>query len=288
MVKDRSASAHILGFLLTLMSVLVILMVMVPILNVFAISFSSYEAFTRGEVGLWPVEWSLKAYQRIFSEGIIPRGLFNSVVYTLLGTTVNMVLTTLTAYPLSRSYMPMRKTLSAILTFPLLFSGGMVPTFLLVSNLGLYNTIWALVIPNAIAVYYLTVMRTALEGIPAELNEAATLDGASEFMIFMRITLPLSKATLAAVALFYAVGHWNSWFDASIYLKSSAKYPLQLVLRNNILSNEAVMQTGEGNNIGITSIQYASLFISMIPMMLVYPFIQKYFVKGVMIGSVKG
>ena len=216
------------------------------------------------------------------------QGLKYSVLYTALGTLINVILTILTAYPLSRPEMPFRKTISMFFAFTMFFSGGTIPTFLLVQKLGLYNTIWAMVIPNAMQVYNMIIMRTFFQSIPFELTEAARLDGANDFKILWDVILPLSKASIATIALFYAVMHWNSWFQASIYFSSSDKAPLQLVLRNMVINAETLVKSGEASNLGSTSINYATLFISMLPMMALYPFIQKYFVKGVMVGSVKG
>jgi len=288
MIKGRSLSSKLFDFILCIMCAVVLVSIIAPIMNIFAVSFSSYDAFTRGDVTFWPVEFSLDAYKAIIRDGKVLQGLKYSVLYTTLGTLINVILTILTAYPLSRPGMPFRKTISMFFAFTMFFSGGTIPTFLLVQKLGLYNTIWSMVLPNAMQVYNMIIMRTFFQSIPYELTEAARLDGANDFWILWDVIVPLSKASIATIALFYAVGHWNSWFQASIYFSSSDMAPLQLVLRNMVINAETLVKTGEASNIGATSISYATLFISMLPMMVLYPFVQKYFVKGVMVGSVKG
>lgn len=270
------------------MCAVVLVSIIAPILNIFAVSFSSYDAFARGDVSFWPVEFSLDAYKAIIHDGKVLQGLKYSVLYTALGTLINVILTILTAYPLSRPEMPFRKTISMFFAFTMFFSGGTIPTFLLVQKLGLYDSIWAMIIPGAMQIYNMIIMRTYFQSIPGELMEAARIDGANEWQTLWRIVLPLSKASIATIGLFYAVAHWNSWFNASIYLSSADKAPLQLVLRNMIFNAQALVRSGEADNIGTTTINYATLFISMVPMMIIYPFVQKYFVKGVMVGSVKG
>ena len=288
MIKDRSLSSKLFDLILFVMCTVVLVSIIAPIMNIFAVSFSSYDPFARGDVTFWPVEFSLDAYKAIIHDGKVLQGLKYSVLYTALGTLINVILTILTAYPLSRPEMPFRKTISKFFAFTMFFSGGTIPTFLLVQKLGLYNTIWAMVIPNAMQVYNMIIMRTYFQSIPGELMEAARIDGANEWQTLWRIVLPLSKASIATIGLFYAVAHWNSWFNASSYLSTADKAPLQLVLRNMIFNAQTLARTGEAEIIGATTINYAALFISMVPMMVLYPFVQKYFVKGVMVGSVKG
>ncbi len=288
MRKKQSISSKLFSFVLFCMCSAVLIGVLAPILNIFAVSFSSYEAFSRGEVGLLPVEFDTRAYRALIQDGKVLRGLGYSTLYTFLGTLINVALTTLTAYPLSRPEMPLRKTVSLFFAVTMFIGGGMIPTFLLVQKLGLYNTIWAMLLPKGMTVYNMIVMRSFFQALPGELPEAARIDGANDFQILRRIILPLSKASVATIALFYAVMHWNSWFEASIYFSNSNTAPLQLVLRNMVINAQKLVSSGEADNIGSTSMQYAALFVSMVPMMLIYPFVQKYFVKGVMIGSVKG
>jgi len=232
----------------------------------------------------------------IFTAGAVPRAFKNSVIYTVVGTLINLILTTSFAYPLSRKSLPLKSFYTWLVIITMYFSGGLIPLFILVKNLGLYDTMWALILPGAINTTNLIIMRTFFQNIPHELEESAYLDGANEFIIFTRIVLPLSKAALATVGLYYAVGHWNSWFNAMIFLSDQKKFPLQLVLRDIIMLAQTLQQAAEAGDlsarqelglINAKGVKYATLFVSMIPMLAVYPFVQKYFVKGVMIGSLK-
>ncbi len=291
MVRDRSVSAKVFEAVVHIVMICVVLLTLLPVIHVISISFSSAAAISRGDVGLWPVEFSVSAYTAIFKSGNVPRSFLNSVYYTALGTAINMLLTTMMAYPLSRTYLTFRKFYNVLVLITMFFSGGLIPTFLTVKNLGLYNTVWAIVLPGAISTWNLIIMRTFFMGLPAELEESAQLDGANDFTIFARIILPLSKASIATIALFYGVGHWNNWFSGMIYFKNSKSYPLQTILRSIVINSEVSDEITVDeviNSISAEGIKYSTLVVSMVPMMAVYPFIQKYFVKGVMIGSLKG
>lgn len=291
MVRDRSVSAKVFEAVVHIVMICVVLLTLLPVIHVISISFSSAAAISRGDVGLWPVKFSVSAYTAIFKSGNVPRSFLNSVYYTALGTAINMLLTTMMAYPLSRTYLTFRKFYNVLVLITMFFSGGLIPTFLTVKNLGLYNTVWAIVLPGAISTWNLIIMRTFFMGLPAELEESAQLDGANDFTIFARIILPLSKASIATIALFYGVGHWNNWFSGMIYFKNSKSYPLQTILRSIVINSEVSDEITVDeviNSISAEGIKYSTLVVSMVPMMAVYPFIQKYFVKGVMIGSLKG
>ncbi len=291
MVRDRSLSGRTFTAVVHVVMVFVLLITLLPVIHVISISFSSAAAINRGEVGLWPVELSISAYTAIFSTGNVPRSFMNSIYYTVLGTVINMVLTTMMAYPLSRPHLTFRKFYNVLILITMFFSGGLIPTFLTVRNLGLYDTVWAIVLPGAISTWNLIIMRTFFMNLPVELEESAQLDGANDLTIFSRIILPLSKASIATITLFYAVSHWNNWFNAMIYFKSSKSYPLQTILRSIVINNEMSeeMQVDEViDSVSAEGIKYSTLVVSMVPMLVVYPFIQKYFVKGVMIGSLKG
>ena len=291
MVRDRSISAKVFEAVVHIVMIRVVLLTLLPVIHVISISFSSAAAISRGDVGLWPVEFSVSAYTAIFKSGNVPRSFLNSVYYTALGTAINMLLTTMMAYPLSRTYLTFRKFYNVLVLITMFFSGGLIPTFLTVKNLGLYNTVWAIALPGAISTWNLIIMRTFFMGLPAELEESAQLDGANDFTIFARIILPLSKASIATIALFYGVGHWNNWFSGMIYFKNSKSYPLQTILRSIVINSEVSDEITVDeviNSISAEGIKYSTLVVSMVPMMAVYPFIQKYFVKGVMIGSLKG
>ena len=273
---------------------IIIVIVMVPLIFVVAASFSDPDLVIRGEVLLWPKGLTTKAYTMVFENKDIWRGFRNTLFYTALGTIISVTLTVLAAYPLSRKNLRGRNFFMMAVLFTMYFSGGMVPTYLLVKDLGMYNTIWAILIPNALSTYNLIVAKTFFENnIPEELYESARLDGCGNISMLLRIVLPLSKAILAVLVLYYAVAIWNSYFDALIYLKDSCLHPLQIVLRNILLLGQTE-QMGT-NDVGMAekikmaeAIKYSVIVVSSIPMLLLYPFVQKYFVKGVMIGAVKG
>ena len=266
-----------------------------PLLYVVSASFSDPILVMSGKVLLFPKGLTLKGYQKIFESREIWRSFLNSVFYTTLGTGINIVMTIMAAYPLSRQNLVGRRPISLLLTFTMYFSGGMIPSFLVVKLLGLYNTFWALIIPGAISTYNMIVMRSFFESsIPEELHDAAEIDGCNDYQYLIRILLPLSKPVLAVMVLFYGTGHWNAFFNAIIYLRNAADYPLQVVLRNillkNVLSENMITDFGGAANYSHTAeiIKYGLIIVSSIPMMVVYPFVQKHFVKGVMIGSIKG
>jgi len=208
----------------------------------------------------------------------------------LIGTALNLTLTTFAAYALSRKAFLLKKAIMMGIVFTMFFSGGLIPSYLIVKGLGLYNSRFALILPGAMSAWNMIIMRTSFMGLPDSLEESAKIDGAHDFTILFRIVLPLSKAVVAVMILFYAVGHWNAWFNAMIYLKDRGKYPLQLILREILVMNSTeVMLSGDnfGSSMDII-IRYASIIVASVPILCVYPFLQKYFVKGVMIGAVKG
>jgi len=277
--------------------IILLVITLFPVLHVAAVSLSSSKAIDRGLVSIFPVDFSLEAYRILWKSGRVPKSFVNSVIYTSVGTVVNMLVTMLMAYPLSKKKLPLRRFYTTLIVFTMFFSGGLIPTFLVVKGLGLYNTMWALILPGAISTMNLIIMRTFFQSIPMELEESAFLDGANDIVVFYRIILPLSKASIATIAMFYAVGHWNSWFNALVYLKDSEKYPMQLILRDIIIQSQMSRELAEQgsteayeliNTVSVEGIKYATLFFSIIPMLIIYPFVQKYFVKGVMIGSLKG
>jgi len=277
--------------------IILLVITLFPVLHVAAVSLSSSKAIDRGLVSIFPVDFSLEAYRILWKSGRVPKSFVNSVIYTSVGTVVNILVTMLMAYPLSKKKLPLRRFYTTLIVFTMFFSGGLIPTFLVVKGLGLYNTMWALILPGAISTMNLIIMRTFFQSIPMELEESAFLDGANDIVVFYRIILPLSKASIATIAMFYAVGHWNSWFNALVYLKDSEKYPMQLILRDIVIQSQMSRELAEQgsteayeliNTVSVEGIKYATLFFSIIPMLIIYPFVQKYFVKGVMIGSLKG
>lgn len=286
-----------LDVIVYIVMIFMLVVTLYPVLNVFAASFSSASANDRGAVTVFPVEFTLDSYKMILEAGTVPHAFKNSMLYTAVGTLVNLLLTSSLAYALSRKNMPLRNFYMTICLIPMYFSGGLIPGFLLVRNLGLYNTMWALILPGAVSVQNLIIMRTFFQNIPDELEESAALDGANDFTIFFKIILPLSKAIFFTIGLYYAVGHWNSWFDAMIYFKDNDKYPLQMILRQIVIQTESIrdaassadfIHTADLGRVNVTGIKYATLFVSMFPMLIIYPWIQKHFMQGVMVGSLKG
>lgn len=271
------------------------LIVLYPLVYIISSSFSDPQAVIERRVWLWPVDWSLASYKAVFSNSQIGRGYLNSILYVISGTFVSVMLSMLLAYPLSRKEFHGRKLVTAFIMFTMLFSGGLVPLYLVVRNLGIYDTRFALILPNAINVWNVIIMRTFLaETITDELYDAAQIDGCSDLYFLFKIVFPLSGAIVAVMALFYGVVIWNSYFDALVFLQDQSLYPLQIVLRNILIINKtnASMMTDVAaaiNKQGLAeTVRYSLIVVASIPLLVVYPFVQRHFVKGVMIGSVKG
>jgi len=303
MVRDRSASSVVLDVVIHVSLALLLIVTLYPILHIASVSVSKGTAILRNEVSFYPRGFELNAYRLILTTPKIPRGYRNALLYTFVGTSVNLVMTLSMAYGLSKRRLALRGLYTTLVVITMFFGGGLIPTFLLVRSLGMYNTLWALVIPGAISTWNLIIMRTFYQSLPVEMEESAFLDGANDIQILLHIVLPLSTAAVATIGLFYLVGHWNSWFPAVIYLKDTTRYPLQVYLREIVIESmlteelsigsfEAQMRESKGVNLDtyvtVEKIKYATLFASLLPMMIVYPFLQKYFVKGVMVGSLKG
>lgn len=271
----------------------IIVIVLYPLLFVVSASVSDPSRVLSGEMWLLPKGFTLDAYTNILQDERIWQGYRNTIIYAVVGTAINIVMTVLAAYPLSRPDLPGRKALMLIITLTLFFGGGLIPTYLLVKELGMVNTMWSLVVPGAISTYNLIVMRTYFQSsIPWELQEAAHIDGCSNWRLLFSIILPLSKPILAVMVLFYAVGHWNSFFNALIYIRDEELYPLQLILREILMisqSDAIDSSVGLEDKILLAeSIKYAVIIVSSLPVWIMYPFVQRHFVKGVMIGSIKG
>ncbi len=280
--------------IVVLFCILSVICILIPLIFVVAASFSSPSALLSGRVFLLPVEPTLRGYKMLLEHDLLASGFANSILYTTVGTIVNLVMTVLAAYPLSRTDFKARKPVMILFTITMLFNGGMIPTYLQVKSLGLLDSMWAIVLPTAISVWNLIITRTFFQAtIPSELYDSAWVDGCDDFRFLMKICLPLSKSILAVNVLLYAVGHWNSYFNEMIYLNSNDKFPLQLVLRE-ILVN---MSTG-GMTMDVVKqlerqqtkylLQYASIVVGTVPVMLLYPLVQKHFVKGILVGAVKG
>ncbi|WP_168121563.1 carbohydrate ABC transporter permease [Paenibacillus sp. HB172176] len=241
---------------------------------------------------LYPKGFDAESYRMVFKNPNIGTAYLNTVFYVVVGTAINIVLSAMAAYGLSRRDVMWKNVIMFGIVFTMFFEGGLIPTFLLVNNLGLLDTRWAIIIPSAISAFNLIIMRTAFQAIPVEIEESARLDGANDFRICWSIVFPLSMPVIAVMLLFYGVSHWNSWFSAMIYLQDRGLFPLQLILREILISNDTSdmltsVSSGDQMPIGQT-IKYATIIVATIPILCVYPFLQKYFVKGVMIGGVKG
>jgi putative aldouronate transport system permease protein len=272
----------------------VLLIVLYPLVFVVSSSFSSPLAVSSGRVWLWPVDFSLRGYQVAFSNPQIITGYANSLYYTIFGTLISVTLTVLIAYPLSRRTLWGRNTLMLFIVFTMIFSGGLIPTYLVVQNLGLLNTRWALLIPQAVAAWQVIIARTFFQvSIPEELAEAAELDGCSDLRFLWSVVLPLSKPIIAVLVLMYAVGQWNAYFDALLYLKSADLHPLQLVLRSILILNTTTSGSMEASAMVERQqmadlLKYSLIVVGSLPVLLIYPFAQRYFVRGMLIGSLKG
>jgi putative aldouronate transport system permease protein len=290
-VRYRSTGGKIADAVNAFLLLLIALSMLFPFVYIFAVSFSSLEEVLKNELLLWPKEWVTDAYRYILSSEQFIRSFFVTVFVTVVGTFVNMAFTTTMAYGLSRP-VPGQKQLLFMVVFTLLFSAGMIPTYMVVRATGLIDSLWALILPAAINPFNLIVMRQFFLNIPEELHEAAIIDGANHLQIFWRIILPLSKPALAAISLFYAVVHWNNYFSAILYINDPAKWPLQVILRQIVIVNEpnAALRGGQQmleNPPPPETVQMAAILLATLPILFVYPFLQRYFVKGVMLGSVK-
>lgn len=279
---------HIILFIL-------MMIVLYPLYFIFIASFSAPDAVSRGEVLLLPKGFNIEGYKQIFKYKDIWTGYGNSILYTVVGTAVNLIATIPAAFALSRKELMGKKPLMLLFAFTMFFGGGLIPTYLLIQNLHMDNTMWALVLPGAVGVYNLIVARTFFEqSIPEELYEASVMDGSDHFKYFFRIVLPISKPILAVMILIYAVGHWNAYFNALIYLVDRSKFPLQVILREILIQQQsttggaASMAAMEQQRQLAEMIKYGVIVVSSLPVLCLYPFIQKHFVKGMMIGAVKG
>lgn len=270
------------------------LLVIYPLIYIVSASFSTAESVSAGRVWLYPVDFSVYSYKVIFNYKNIYIGYKNTLFYTLFGTFINIIITLMCAYPLSRKNLSGRGMFTFIITFTMLFKGGMIPDYMLIQNLGLYNTVWAMLLPGALRVYNMVIARTFIQNtIPEDLLEASKIDGCTDTQYFIRIILPLSRAIIAVLTLFYAVVHWNSYFNAFLYLTSKSLYPLQIFLRQILVQNnfDADLMDPElaQQLMGLKSLlKFTIIVVATAPLLFIYPFVQKHFVKGVMIGSLKG
>lgn len=275
---------------------LVLIVVSYPLILVLSNSFSSPEAVSSGKVWLLPVDFSIEGYLATFRNPRIVTGYINSFYYMVVGTLINLFVTLICAYPLSKKNLPGKRTLLIFFTFTMFFGGGLIPMYLLVQKLGMFNTRWAILIPSAMSVWNMMVMRTYfMTSIPEELYEASIIDGCDEFRYIARILIPLSGPILAVIGLFSAVGHWNSYFSAMIFLTDKKLHPLQMVLREILIMNNVSMEmlSKDPNLLKlrlnlIDVLKYSVIVVASAPLIIMYPFVQKFFVEGIMIGSLKG
>lgn len=290
----ESRSDRIFNIVNIIIMVTVVIVIAYPLYFVIIASISSPNAVNGGKVLLWPVDITFSGYKEILNYKPIWTGYLNSVFYTVVGTLINLAFTLPAGYALSRRNLFGRKPIMFLFAFTMFFSGGMIPTYMVIKRLGMLNTVWAMLLPGACSVYNIIVTKTFMEtNIPNDLIDAAVIDGCSDFQTFFDVVLPLSKPIIAVMTLFYAIGHWNSYFDAMLYLDDPKKYPLQLVLRELLLQNQtSSMAGGAGASIAeqaqlAEQMKYGVIIVACIPMMMMFPFVIKHFKKGVMVGSIK-
>ncbi|MEK3786150.1 MULTISPECIES: carbohydrate ABC transporter permease [Paenibacillus] len=288
--KKQTASNLIFTVVNNSLLVIIALACLLPFVNVIASSFATTQEVVAKKFILFPTTFSLDAYQYILSTPTIFKGLSVSVGVTLVGTLVSMVLTAFMAYALSRQYLVGRGAINFIIVFSMLFSGGMIPTFLVVKSMGLIDSYWSLIIPVAINAFNLIIMRNFFQALPESLEESAKMDGANDFVVFFRIMLPLALPSIATISLFYGVTYWNTYMNAILYINDSTKWPIQILLRQIVIVSSG-MQADSGSVDVIPpaqTIKMAVIVIATVPMLIAYPFVQKHFTKGALLGAVKG
>ena len=260
-----------------------------PFWDTLVVSVSSLKGYLASSIHLWPSEWSVEGYKYMFSNPTLWTSYGNTLFITVVGTMINMVITIMTSYVLSKNYLRGHRVLTFLCVFTMMFSGGIIPTYMVIKDVGLLNKIWAMIIPTAINTYNMIILRNFFSAMPRELEESATLDGCTEVGVLFRIVLPVSIPAITTVTLFYAVDHWNDFFSAIMYINKQSNWPLQLFLRSMLYENEAAYQSG-GESLYLLGhpMKMAAVMMAIIPIMCAYPFFQKYFTKGVMTGAVKG
>ncbi len=290
MKKGKNISDITFYFVVNSVLIIVLVVTVYPFIYILSNSISNPFDVLRGGVYLYPIGFDLQAYGVVLENERMLTSYLNTIKYTLSGTSINLLLTSLAAYPLSRTYFIGRKFFRLIVVIPLVFTGGIIPDYLLVKHLGFIDTIWAVIIPCAISSFNCIIMTNFFMSLPDSVMEASIIDGCNELQVLYRIVLPLSLPIMATLGLYYAVYHWNDFFRPLIYLNSAEREPLQLFLRKLIVQSDMAEEMGEsvGGLLPPDTIKYASIIVSIIPVLCIYPFIQKYFVKGVLVGSVKG
>ena len=266
--------------------------ILYPFIYLLAVSLSGDLAVLQNRVWLWPVDFTVAAYKKVIEVPGFFQGYLNTIYYTVLGTLIGLTVTCLTAYPLSKQYLKGRRFFNLMFVFTMMFSGGLVASYINYRSLNILNTVWAVVLPGAISAYNMILTRTFFEQIPVSLEESAKLDGAGDLTVFAKIYLPLSIPIISTIMLFIVVGRWNSWFHEFIVLMDKSKYPVQIVIRNVVLEDEIRLAQQQAmddkTTVTVTSLKYSIIILTMVPMLILYPFIQKYLVKGIMVGAIKG
>ncbi len=259
-----------------------------PILYVFSVSISSYDAVIADKVMLWPVGFSLNSYKKIISDAAFYTGYGNTILYTVVGTLMNIAFTILAAYPLARKEFFARKFFTLMFMFTMFFGGGMIPSYIIVSKIGLLDSRWAVILPGLISTWNLVLCRTYIMTIPEELFDSAKVDGCTDFRFVPVILIPLIKPIIAVLIIYYGIGHWNSWFWALLYISDAQKYPVQIYLRKLLIQSTNELAASSFQLESTLQVRYCAMFVTVLPIMAIYPFFQKYFTKGVMVGSLKG
>lgn len=291
-MDQDTAAGRAFAIVNTLLLCLITLLTLYPCLYVLFASVSDGVSLSTGsKLLLWPKGFQLGSYKMAARNPMLWTGYANTILYAVLGTAINMLMTCFAAYVLSRRYLPGHKIMMRLIVFTMYFSGGMIPMYLWILNLKMLNTIWAMVLPGAISTWNLIILRTAFLSIPPSMEESAKIDGANDFVILFRIIIPLALPSLAVILLYYVVGHWNAFFNALLYLRQRERFPLQMVLREIVILNETSMLTGVTDSLDrlqeTVPLKYAAIILSTVPVLCIYPFLQKFFVQGMMVGAVK-
>ena len=292
MKKQNVGNDRLFYALVYIIAIFAFVITLWPFLYIVAVSFSGSHAVYQGEVFLWPVDITLDGYRQVFKQNGLWTAYGNTLFYTTVGTVFNLAATTIAAYPLSRNRFFARRLFNFFIAFTMYFSGGMIPTYLLITKLGFYNSRWVMIIPSLLSTYNVMVCRSAFSAIPDEVIESAEIDGSNEWQTFGHIAVRLITPTLAVLTLYYAVGHWNNFFTALLYLSKEELMPMQVLLRRVLIqaSSELMDNSTASNDMAAVSIQvrYVTIVVATLPILAIYPLLQKYFVKGVMLGAVKG
>lgn len=292
-MKVQRLSDRLFSLFVYTVLILLSVSILLPMMQVITISMSPIEVINRYGFHFLPMKFDFSGYREVFHKNIIWTAYWNTIVRTLLGTSITIIMTFLGAYPLSKTLLPHRAFWTGFIVFTMFFSGGLIPSYILIKNIGLMNSVWSLVLPGAVSAFLLLIVRNFIIALPESLEESAKIDGANDIYILWKIVIPLSMPVLATVALYSAIGHWNAWFDSMLYIQNEKKQVLQLILRKIIIDG-----TADPSATGLTesmhqatntqAIKMAALVVSIVPIICVYPFLQKYFVKGTLLGSVKG